>query len=352
MHRLSYLLPLAALTAVLAACGGGGSSSAKLASGDVAVVGSTHVSSDEFNAVMASTEASYKSQGQSFPKQGTSAYESIKSQAVILLVQRAERAEEAKSEGIVVSDADVQKRLDKVKKQYFKGSEKEYESQLKKAKLTDASFRHDIRQQILEEKLYAKITKNVKVSDAQVKAYYQAHLSSYVQPASRDVQYMLIKKKSLADSLYTTLKANPKLWCADAKKYSGDSSSKNNCGKATFTKGSTVGAFDTVLFTEKTGVIHPPVYDASQYKAYFLIRPLSAVKKGRTSTLKQETPSIRQSLLQTAKSDAVNTWSTNLQKHYCSGSRISYQVGYQPSPDPCATLTASTNTETTPTITP
>src|SRR5581483_2646303 len=346
MKRLSYLLPLVALTAALAACGGGGGKAAKLDSGDVAVVGSQHVSTGDFNAVMASTEASYKQQGQAFPKQGTSAYEAIKSQAVTLLVQRAERAEEAKKEGIVVTDADVTKRLNQIKKQFFKGSETEYKAQLKKAKLTDASFRADIRQQIIEERLYNKITKNVTVSPQQVQAYYQSHISSYSQPASRDVQYMLIKKKALAQSLYTALKANPKLWCADAKKYSGDPSSKNNCGKATFTKGSTVGAFDTVLFSEKTGVIHTPVYDPSQYKAYFLIRPLSAVKPGKISTLKEEAPSIRQTLLQTAKSDAVNKWSTNLQKQYCSDTRISYQVGYQPNPDPCA-APATTNATTT-----
>lgn len=345
MKRLLHLLPLAALTAALAACGGGGGGASKLSSSDIATVGSTHITTDQFNAVMASAEASYKQNGQAFPKQGTSAYQSIKSQAVTLLVQRAERAQEAANEGITVTDAEVQKRLDQIKTQQHL-TEKKYEADLKQAKLTDATFRADIKQQLLEEKLYAKITKDVKVPDSQVKAYYQAHLSSYVQPASRDVQYILIKKKSLAQTLYTQLKANPKLWCADAKKYSGDKSSANNCGKATFTKGGTVAAFDKVLFSEKTGQIHAPVYDASTYKSYFLIRPLSAVKPGRTSTLKEETPSIRQQLLQTAQSDAVTKWASNLSKHYCSGSRISYQVGYQPNPDPCTALT-TTNTTTT-----
>ena len=348
MKRFPYLLPLLALSAVLAACGGGGGgSAAKLAAGDVAVVGSEHISSGDFAAMMASAQASYKQQGQAFPKQGTSGYQAIKSQAVTLLVQRAERDDEAKSEGVVVTNADVEKRLKQIKKQYFKGNEKEYEKQLKKAKLTDATFRKDIKQQLVEEKLYAKLTKGVKVSDADVASYYKAHLASYQQPASRDVQYMLIKKKALADSLYKELKAKPSLWCKDAKKYSGDPSSAGNCGKATFTKGSTVAAFDTVLFTQKTNVIHAPVYDGSQYKAYFLIRPLSAVKPGKTSTLKEESASIRRSLLQQKQNDAVNAWSAKIQKQFCSGSQIKYQVGYQPSPDPCTTLTTSTSTTST-----
>ena len=347
MRRYSYLLLLVALSALLAACGSGGGSSAKLANADVAVVGNTHVSTGQFNAMMASAEASYKQQGQAFPKQGTTNYESIKSQAVTLLIQRAEREEEATKEGVVVTPADVNKRLTQIKKQYFKGSEKEYESQLKKAKLTDATFRADIKQQLVEEKLYAKITKGVTVSPKQISDYYQAHISSYSQPASRDVQYMLIKKKAIAYKIYPELKKNPKLWCPYAKKYSGDPSSADKCGKATFTKGSTVGVFDKVLFSQKTGLIHAPVYDGTQYKAYFLIRPLSNVKPGKTSTLKEETPTIKSSLLQQAKSDAINAWSTKIEKQFCSGSRIKYQVGYQPNPDPCVALTTSTNTTTT-----
>jgi hypothetical protein len=349
MNRFPTLLLLVALTAALAACGGsgGGGSSSKLAADDVAVVGTTHITHAQFNAMMASAESSYKQQGQAFPKQGTSAYQSVKSQAVTLLIQRAEREDAATKLGIVVSDAAVSKRLATIKQQYFKGDEKQYKAQLAKAKLTDASFRQDIKQQLEEEKLYASLTKNVKISDATVAAYYKAHIAQYKQAASRDVQYMLIKKKALAYSLYSALKANPKLWCADAKKYSGDQSSAGNCGKATFTQGSTVGAFNTVLFSEKTNVIHPPVYDATQYKAYFLIRPLSAVKAGHTSTLAQEKTSIKNQLLQQAQSAAITAWSTKTQKDFCSGSKITYQVGYQPSPDPCAATTTTSNTTTT-----
>jgi len=343
MNRFPYLLPLVALTAVLAACGGGGGSSAKLASADVAVVGSTHVTNADFQAMMASAQASYKQQNQAFPKQGTSSYQQIKSQAMDLLVQRAERDDEAQKQGVSVSDADVQKRLTQIKKQFFKGDETKYQAELKKAKLTDATFRKDIKQQLVEERLYNKITKNVKVSDKDVAAYYAAHISTYIQP--RDVEYMLIKKKSLAYSLYNALKKNPSVWCADAKKYSGDPSTAKKCGKATFSKGQTVGAFDNVLFTQKAvNVIHPPVYDATSYKAYFLVKPLSPLK---TASLKQESTAIRQQLLQTAKSDAINAWSKTIQKQFCSGSKIKYQVGYAPSPDPCTTLTTSTNTTTT-----
>jgi hypothetical protein len=126
MHRhVRYLLPILALSLLAAACGGGGGS-AKLGSGDVAVVGTDHVTVDDFNAVMQQAKASYAQSKQAFPKPGTTAYDSIKSQAVTLLVQRAERAEQAKQLGIKVTDQEVQKRLDSVIKQYFGGSQAKY----------------------------------------------------------------------------------------------------------------------------------------------------------------------------------------------------------------------------------
>ena len=48
-------------------------------------------------------------------------------------------------------------------------------------------------------------------------------------------------------------------------------------------------------------------------------------------------------LEQQRKNDKMTKWLETTKKSYCSG-RIKYQVGYQPNPDPCATLTSSTAT--------
>jgi len=349
MHKAFYLVPIVALTALLAACGGGGGGSAKLQASDVAVVGTEHITNADFASVITQAKQTYKQQGQAFPAQGTTAYEGIKSQALTLLVQRAERRLEAKALGITVTDAQVQARLDAVKKQYFGGSEKKYEAALAKQHLTDAQVRSDFKQQLIEEKLYNKLTTNVTVSDAEAQAYYKQHISQYSQPQSRRVQYMLIKSKSLVDSLYNQLKSgSAKLWCTLAKKYSQDPSSKNNCGMATFAKGQTVKIFDTTLFSTPTGVLHAPIYDSTQYKSYFLVRPLSAIKPGKTTPFSQAKTSIKQTLAQQKKSQVITDWSTNVQKKYCSGSKITYQSGYEPGTGegPCASLT-TTNTTTT-----
>jgi peptidyl-prolyl cis-trans isomerase C len=347
MRKVRYLAPILVLTALLAACGGG-SSAAKLGNSDVAVVGSSHITNADFQGMIDQAKENYQASGQAFPKVGTTAYESLKSQAISLLVQQSERDQKAASMGVVVTDKQVQTQLTKLKQQYFKGNEKKYLAQLKKQHLTDSQVRRDIRSQLLQQALYTNITKGIKVSDSEIKSYYESHLSSYSQAESRGAQYLLIKSKTLVDSLYTQLKsANAATFCALVKKYSGDPSSKNSCGKATFTKGQTVPAFDKVLFSAPTGVLHAPIYDAKQYKSWFLIKPTTAVKAAKTTPLKSASTAIKATLLKQKQTDAVNAWSTDLEKSFCSGSKIQYQIGYTPSPDPCTSVNATTNQTTT-----
>jgi hypothetical protein len=340
--RKSFLL-IALVAALVAGCGGGGGASLK--SEDVAVVGSEHISKSDFDALLAQAKRSFQSQGRKFPKQGTTEYETVKGQAVTLLVQQAEREEKAKSMGVSISDKDVDARLAQIKKQYFGGSETKYQAQLKKQKLTNAQVRDDIRAQLVSEKVFAKVTNDAKVSDKDVHAYYTSHPQLYSQPQTRDVRYILVgKSKATAESVYNQLKAgNDKTWCTLAKKYAKDASGQN-CGKATFSKGQTVPIFDKTAFTAPTKKVAPPFYDPTQYKSWFVIEPLTAVKAKSTTPEKQVATSIRQQLLQQKKNQAMSDWVAGLSKSFCSGSKIKYQVGYKPTPDPCTATTTNATT--------
>src|SRR5207245_4822098 len=186
-----------------------------------------------------------------------------------------------------------------------------------------------------------KVTNSVKVSNSEVHDYYTTHPQLYSQPQSRDVRYILVKKKSDADSVYAQVKAGgDKAWCTLAKKYAKDSSGQN-CGKATFTKGQTVAAFDKIAFSQPTKVVHAPIYDPTQYKSWFVIEPLTPVKPRQSTPEKQVATSIKQQLLQTKKNQAMTDWVSSTTKGFCSGSQIKYQVGFTPSPDPCTVTTTN-----------
>jgi parvulin-like peptidyl-prolyl isomerase len=342
MQNLKYSLPILLVAALLAGCGS--SSSAKLGNDDIAVVGGQHVSQKAFVALLARAKHSYQQQGQKFPKQGTTQYETVKGQVVSLLVQEAEREQEAASMGIKVTDKQVADRLDQIKKQYFGGSETKYQAQLKKQGITDDAVRNDIKAQLVSEGIFNKVTKDAKVSKQEIHDYYTSHKSLYQQPETRDVRYILVgKNKATAESVYRQLQAvNVKTWCTLAKKYAKDASGQN-CGKATFSKGQTVKVFDNIAFTAPANKVHAPFYDPTQYKAWFVVEPLGPVKPKSATPEKQVSASINTQLLQQKKNQAMTDWASKLTKHYCGGSRVKYQPGYAPSPDPCT----ATNTVTT-----
>jgi peptidyl-prolyl cis-trans isomerase C len=343
------LILLSLLVLALAACGGGGKSASKLAADDVAVVGSTHVKVPLFTDLMAQAKQSFKTQGQAFPKPGSTGYQTIKGEAVTLMVQGAEREQKATDLGITVTDKQVDTRLTALKKQYFGASEKKYQAQLKTQGLTDALVRYDVRSQLIQEALVKKLTQNVTVSAKDVTAYYAQNLTTkYTTPESRNLRHILVKSKTLASSIFAQLKAgNDQTWCKLAKKYSEDPSSKDKCGKLTVTKGETVPVFDQVAFSQPTNKVHAPVYDSAQYKAYFIIEPLSPISRAKTTPESKVAAAIKQTLLTTKKNDAMTAWVNQTAKGFCSGKQVVYQAGYAPSPDPCATLTSSTATNST-----
>ena len=249
-------------------------SSAKLAAGDVAVVGNDAHHDDAVQRDDGAGEGELQAAGPDVPEAGDDRT-TRRSRARRHAARPAGRARGCRPRRWASRSPTrtSTKRLAQIKKQYFKGSETKYQAQLKKAKLTDAQFREDIKQQLDRGEAVREVTKNVKVSDAAVEAYYKSHISLYTQAASRDVQYMLVKTKAIAESLYTAAEGERRERGARSRRSTRGTRAGENCGKATFTKGADGAAFDTVLFSAEDERDPPPVYDASQYKAYFLIEP-------------------------------------------------------------------------------
>jgi parvulin-like peptidyl-prolyl isomerase len=345
MRPLSFLSALL-LALLLTSCGGGGGA-AKVDSADVAVVGDQHISKADFDQSMNQQKVSLKAQGRTLPKAGSTDYAALRTQVLSVLIQNAEFESEAKKLNVTVTDKDVQSQLDTIKKQYFGGSEKRYQQQLKAQGYTDEAVRRQIRIQILSQRIFDKVTANVKASDKEVHDYYVAHKSQYTTKASRDVRYILLgkNKSTLAHSLEAQLKAAPDAtWCKDAKKYSQDPSSKDSCGKATFQQGQTVPEFDKLLFSLKPKTVG--VTNSTQY-GWFVLEPTSATKPAGTQTEKDVAATIQSQLEQQDKNQTMTDWVSNLAKGFCNGGKIKYQAGYEPNPDPCATLATATNTTTT-----
>jgi parvulin-like peptidyl-prolyl isomerase len=335
--KRSILLTLCSLALFAAGCGG--TSTATLGSDDAAVVGSLPVTKAQFQSLMDRAKKSYDAQKKKFPTPGSTEYEQLKGQAITFLVQRVEFEQEADAMGIKITQDKVNKRIEQLKKQFYGGSEQRYLKTLKQQGLTEDQAKEEVRNQLISEELFKKVTGTVTVSKQEIKAYYNSHKSQYGQPQTREVRHILVPKKALADSIYAQLKSGAN-FATLAKKYSKDPGSASNGGKLTISKGQTVPAFDKTAFALKKGELSKPIH--TQY-GYHIIQALSEIKPAKTTSLSKVESSIKQQLEQQRKNDAMTKWVETKKKGFCK-SGIKYQVGYQPNPDPCATLTSTTTT--------
>lgn len=342
---VSSLLAVIVSTAALAGCGGG-AAAPKLAVNDVAVVGSQHITLADFNGALSEEKSSLKASGTAVPKVGTSQYESLETTIIDALVQQAEFEIEAAKLGVTVTPAEVQAQLSSLEKQYFKGSAASYQAAVKKQGFTDAEVVDNLRERLLENKLFARVTATTTVSEAQIQTYYLENLSTYQKPPERKVLEILVgkKKQALAEQIYNELKVGAN-FAALAKKYSQDPGTKDSGGNFTAEKGQDVPGFDAAVFASsaKIGELLAPV-NTSQY-GWFVIKILGGIVPSKVTPESAAAPAIRKQLLTTQRQQALGTWAQNLAKSYCSG-QISYQVGYSPSPDPCAALSTANQTTT------
>jgi foldase protein PrsA len=322
---------LAALTVVAAGCG----DTDEVPSDAAAVVDGTPIQKSTVQDLLQRTEKTYKAQKRQFPKQGTSEYQSLRTQAVAFLVQREEYAREADKLGVEITDAQIQKKIDEVRKQYFGGDQKKFEQGLKEQSYSIAALRQDARADLVNAGIYKDITADVKVSDGEAQQYYDQNIDRYRVADSREVRHILVKTKAEADKLRGELE-NGADFAALAKQHSEDPGSKEQGGKLTVSKGQTVEAFDKAAFSLDTNEISEPV--KTQY-GYHIIQPLSDVKKGSVTPFTKARTEIKAQLLEQKKSDAVSAWVSKVEKAY--KGKVQYATGYEP-PE-----TTSTGTDTT-----
>lgn len=311
---------LAALTLVAAGCG----DSDEVPANAVAVVDGTTITKESLDELLARAKTSYTQQKREFPKAGTPEYQSLQNQAVAYLVQREEYAREAEELGIEVSEADVDKKIDEVKKEFFQNSQQKFDQGLKQQGYTLEALREDIRSQLISEKIYEHITNDVKISDAALKTYYENNRDKYSVPESRQVRHILVKTKIQADRIHDEL-ASGADFTALAKQNSLDPGSKDQGGKLTVSRGQTVAPFDEAAFSLKTNELSDPV--KTEF-GYHLIQPLAAVKGGSVTPFAQVKDQIRSQLLEERKTVAVNDWAKDIEEEYAG--KVTYAAGFEP----------------------
>jgi parvulin-like peptidyl-prolyl isomerase len=335
VRRVLPLLLVGALGGALAGCGGSSSAAGSVPKDAVAVVGSQTVSLDDFDSLVRQEQLAAAQQSKGFPVPGTKAYDVMRDQATAYLVHSAEFKQKAAQLGITVSQQEIDRAVASLKKLHFGGSEQKYEAARNAQGLTEADVRANQEFQLLTNKLFKKVTRNTTVSDAAVRAYYDAHRAEFRTKDSRTVRHILVATKAKADRLYSMLRAGAS-FVALENKYSLDSGPGRLL--MPISKGDTVPNFEAVAFGLKTGQIARPVKTAA---GWHVVQALTPVRMGSQLPFAKVEAQIRKQLETAKQTTVMNTWMQGVQRNFCHA-RIEYAKDYAPAVDPCKAVAKTT----------
>ena len=173
------LLGLAAAGLVAAGCG---DQSSSMPGDAVATVGDVPVTKADFQKLMSQARTQMEASGMTVPEQGTPSYHHYVAQIVQYLVQEQVVAQSAADLGVSVTDKEVDAQIKQLEEAY--GGEKKVLSLLKKQGMTLELLKRSIRAQTLAQRAIEVVTKDAKVSGADVKTYWTAHKSQYTKDKS------------------------------------------------------------------------------------------------------------------------------------------------------------------------
>lgn len=142
--------------------------------GSVAIVGDRAVAKAEITELLAQARSSYRLQGGTLPARGSPEYQGLVRQAMSFLVKRIEFAETARDLKITVAGNDVERRLRRIKRQFFGNDRTGYWRQLKRLRLTDAQVRKDVRASLVRERVYRRVTQGFRDKPARRRTWTAA----------------------------------------------------------------------------------------------------------------------------------------------------------------------------------
>jgi foldase protein PrsA len=245
-------------------------------------------------------------------KQCKTEYEALRTGALQQLILTEWIQGEADEQGVKVSDAEAKKLLEEKKKASFP-KEAGYVKFLKDSGYTQADIDGQMRQELLSKKIVAKVTKGKdKVSDAQIKAFYDKNKARFAQPERRDLRIVLTKTKAKAEEAKRALDGGES-FTKVAKRLSIDQASKSQGGKLPgVAKGQQEKALDDAIFKSSKGKLVGPV--KTQFGYYVL--EVTKITPQSQQTLEQAKATIKQTVAAEQSNKAVERFGKAFQKRW------------------------------------
>jgi parvulin-like peptidyl-prolyl isomerase len=344
IRRLAFALLL--LPSILAIYGCGG----EMPQGAVAQVGQALVTQEQFDTLQIAYEAAGRVPDKKTQSKEYRTFQQSLAQYLVMLEVLRQQAPEY---GVKVTEKEIQAQVADIK-EMFQGDQKRFDDALKKQRLTLEQFKESVREQLLIDGMKGAVTKDVIVTEDEVRAYYDSHKGDYTEPEIREARHILISPFATAAGGGGAMTPTESDWDAarreaekvrseiqngadfgtEARKYSDDTATSDSGGElGNIIRGQMVPEFEEAVFSLKKGGLSQPV--RTEY-GYHLIQVIDITPETPVP-YDQVKEKIRSSLLAMRQAEAWDAWLRGMEDQL----GVSYRSGLAPAPKAKTTTTST-----------
>ena len=262
----------------------------------IAKVNDEYILKSDYDRQVALVKSALEANGQDFSTaEGKKVLQAIKETVLESMIDDQVILWQAGKNNITLDDEEFNEAISQLEQ--YHGGKDALETYLKQQGLDRESFEAQVKDQLIINKFREKLTQDVKVTEDEVKKYYEENKKMFELP-SKEIRasHILVDTEEEAKELLAQIKAGAD-FAELAKKYSKDPGSKDQGGDlGYFSKGKMVPEFEKAAFALKPGSVSDVV--KSEY-GYHIIK----VTGERTSLSFDDAKDYIKSNLENAKKD-------------------------------------------------
>ena len=224
------------------------------------------------------------------------------------LIENELALQEAEKKGIKVTDKEVEKQLNQMKKMF--SSEAEFNSMLEKQDIDIDDFKERLREDLLMTKITEPLYKGLEVSDEEAKDYYEKNKTSFQDPEKVHLRQIVLGTKDKAEKMLSKVKSGED-FSELAKKNSVDAMTRDKGGDLDWkTKQELPQEMADAAFALEVG----EVSDIIKTQSGYVIVKVEQKQPAKQQTFEESKENIKQSLLEQKKSKKYKKWIAKLKK--------------------------------------
>jgi peptidyl-prolyl cis-trans isomerase C len=240
----------------------------------------------------------------------------------------------AQEEGITVSDEEVDKEMEEIKKQVGEqarasgqdlSDQEAFDQALEQNQISEDELRQDVRESLPVQEVQERVAGNAEPSDEEIQKFYDENKTAqFTQPAQRCVRHILFNKdqQQKAEDVKAQLQDGGD-FAALAKENSQDPGSAEKGGDlGCLGKGETVPPFEEAAFAAEQGEIVGPVETEFGYH----VIEVTEIREEQTQPLAEVETQITDQLAATQQEEEFTKWIEDQKQQR----NVKYLPGYKP----------------------